>query len=367
MFEVIDLLHSWREFVDDVEHRHTLFIYFIASTKTSTVPGISIAGASPEQTLYTPALDVEYLVLGKPKTFDAIPITPEGIPTPAIITRSVLSLIKAPHIVVDCGVLRKPAIPLITLPHAVVGGKIDAENALPEGYGEKLFRDGETLGHMLSSKNSLLIAGESMPGGTTTAMAIMEALGFKAVGRVSSASPNNPAKLKEKVFRGALTRYGKEVPVENVFEAVEVFGDPLHIAIAGFVTGVIERGSKVILAGGTQMCSVIAILKRLGIDLRGRVAIGTTKWIVTDRGSDIAGLVRDIAPEVPIVYTLLSFSDAPFDGLRYYEEGYVKEGVGAGGTVIASQLVWKLPLTSIKEAVYREYERIAGLGYVKRG
>lgn len=366
MVEVIDFSHSWRGFADDIGHRYTLFVYFIASSKTSTIPGISIAGASLEQTLYTPTLDVEYLVLGKPKSVDVIPITPEGIPTPAIITRSVLSLTKASHLVVDCGAFRRPAMPVTALPHAVVGGRIDVENALPEGYGEKLFRDGEILGRALASKNSLLIAGESMPGGTTTAMAIMEALGFNAIGRVSSASPSNPTKLKEDVLRKALTRYGREIPVKNVFEAVEVFGDPLHISIAGFVSGAIEKDSKVILAGGTQMCSVVAILKRLGLNLSGRVAIGTTKWIVSDRSSDIAGLVKDIAPEVPIAYTLLSFDDAPFAGLRYYERGYVKEGVGAGGAVVTAQLVWGLPLATVKEAIYREYERIAGLGYVKK-
>jgi len=366
MLSIIDFSNSWKEFVDGIEQRNPMFVFFIASTKTSTIPGISIAGASPEQTLYTPTLDVEYLVLGKPSTVDVLPITPEGIPTPALITRAVLNIVKAPHIIVDCGVFKRPSIPVVTLPHAVIGGRIDVEYALPEGYGEKLFRDGKVLANMLASKNCLFVVGESMPGGTTTAMAIMEALGFKAIGRVSSASPVNPTKLKEEVFRKALARYGKSVPMKNIFEAVEVFGDPLHIAIAGFAFGAVEKGCKVLLAGGTQMCSVIAILKKLGLDLRSRVAIGTTKWLALDKSSDIAGLVKDIAPDVPIAYTLLSFDDAPFAGLRLYEEGYVKEGVGAGGSVVISHLYWRLTLPTIKEAVYREYERVAGLGYVKK-
>jgi NaMN:DMB phosphoribosyltransferase len=71
-----------------------------------------------------------------------------------------------------------------------------------------------------------------------------------------------------------------------------------------------------------------------------------------DRDSDITGLVRDIVPEVPIAYTMLSFSNAPYIGLRLYECGYVKEGVGAGGTTVIAQLRWGLSLDTIKEVIY---------------
>jgi uncharacterized protein (TIGR00303 family) len=362
----VDPLNMWQEYFSNSGDRVVQFLFFIASTKTSTIPGISIAGANPELTLYTPTLDVEYLVFGMPRTLSVIPVTPDGLPTPALITRAILQLIRAPYMVVNAGVYRSPLVPSIMLPHAVVGGRIDIENALPEGYAEKLFDDAKKLGEMIASEKSLFVVGESMPGGTTTAMAIIEALGYKAIGRVSSSSPKNPVNLKEEVFRRAVKRFGGSIPLSDVFKAVEVFGDPLHISIAGFVAGAIERGAKVLLAGGTQMCSVLAILKRLGIDVRGRVAIGTTRWIAEDRGSDIAGLVRDIAPETPIAYTMLSFGDAPYTGLRLYESGYVKEGVGAGGTTAIAQLRWGLSLDTIKKAIYEEYRRLLGAGYVKR-
>lgn len=60
---------------------------------------------------------------------------------------------------------------------------------MPEGYAEKLFDDARKLGEMIADGKNLFVVGESMPGGTTTAMAIMETLGYKAIGRVSSASP----------------------------------------------------------------------------------------------------------------------------------------------------------------------------------
>jgi len=62
-----------------------IIIVFIASTETSTILGLSVAGATPEATLYTPALDVEYLTLGRPLSANVVPVTPTGVPTPASI------------------------------------------------------------------------------------------------------------------------------------------------------------------------------------------------------------------------------------------------------------------------------------------
>uniref|UniRef100_A0A7C5UWY7 Uncharacterized protein n=1 Tax=Ignisphaera aggregans TaxID=334771 RepID=A0A7C5UWY7_9CREN len=49
--------------------RKTLCIYVIASTKTSTIPGISLAGQVPLLTLFISTLDVEYLYYGTPVSF----------------------------------------------------------------------------------------------------------------------------------------------------------------------------------------------------------------------------------------------------------------------------------------------------------
>ncbi|MCS7099127.1 MAG: TIGR00303 family protein [Sulfolobales archaeon] len=352
---------SWERFVERGLGK-VVAAYFIASTKVSTIPGMSLAGATPELTLYTPALDVEYLVLGKPRRMNVVPTTPEGIPTPALLTRVALGLAKIPYVVVDCGSYVDPLIPHVDIGGRVVGGRIDVEDALPEGAAPELFENSRTLGRMLGSEDLLLVLGESMPGGTTTAMAIMESLGYRATGRVSSAFPRNPHELKKAVLEKAVARVGKSLPLRDVFEAVTHFGDPLHVSLAGFLAGALEAGSRVLLAGGTQMCSVLAIARSMEVDLRGRVAIGTTRWVVKDASSDILGLVRDIAPEVPVVYVDVELSKAPYSGLRAYEEGFVKEGVGAGGTILISVLTRDLSEDELLEAVYEEYGRIVGNG-----
>jgi uncharacterized protein (TIGR00303 family) len=361
----VRIVGSWspREWLDT---RVVELVIFIASTRVSTIPGISAAGPSPEGTLYTPALDTEYLVLGRPRSADAIPVTPDGIPTPAIITRAVLGLTGLRVMVADVGSYVRPRIPVVVVPGGVTGGRVDVEDALPRGRARELFENSATLGRMLGSPGVLLVVGESMPGGTTTAMATMEALGFRAAGRVSSSSPRNPHDIKVRVLRQALERSSLKPPVGDVFTAIDALGDPLHVSIAGFVAGALERGSRVLLAGGTQMAAVLAILKRLGLELGGRVAIGTTRWVVEDRSSDLVGLVAEIAPEVPVLYSTTSFGDSPFRGLRAYEEGYVKEGVGAGGCLVAGSLIYGLGLEEIKRAIYEEYSRVLDLAEKSR-
>jgi len=346
-----------------------LGVYVIASTKTSTVPGISVAGASPEATLYTPALDVEYLYLGMPVGMNVIPVTPEGLPTPAVITRSCIELGKIPAVIVDAGSAMQPKVPHVTLPSKAVGGRIDVSPALPPGTARKLYSEAKLLGRRLAAGGAhAFIVGESMPGGTTTAAAILAGLGYDALGKMSSSSPRNPKELKVKVVEKALYRLKHKVKCDpsNPFGIIDCVGDPLHVALAGFTTGALTEGSTALLAGGTQMVAVLAIMKAADPDAleSGRVAVGTTRWIVEDKSSDLEGLVKEVSPSTPVMFTELSFSDSPYPGLRMYEEGYVKEGVGAGGTSIAVE-VKGFKLSEIKEAIYREYERLISLGAAK--
>ncbi|MEM0492050.1 MAG: TIGR00303 family protein [Acidilobaceae archaeon] len=336
------------------------FVLFIGSTRTSTIPSISIAGASPEATLYTPALDAEYLVLGRPLTFNIIPVTPDGIPTPALLSRAALSLTGLPVLIVDTGSFIKPKVPYVSLPSSTVGEVISSGRALPEGTSARLYSEARLLGSMLGGHLDFII-GESIPGGTTTAMAIMEALGFNARGRVSSSSPYNPHSIKGRVVDEGLRSAGIMKPEDDVFKVNDSVGDPLHISIAGFISGALERGSKIILAGGTQMCSVLAILRKLKVDTRGNLIVATTRWILEDKTADMQGLLSEISKKTPLVAANIDFKDSPYTGLRKYEEGYVKEGVGAGGLIVFS-LIKGHSMDTVKNTIYREYERLASYG-----
>ncbi|MHA1364365.1 MAG: nicotinate mononucleotide-dependent phosphoribosyltransferase CobT, partial [Candidatus Freyarchaeota archaeon] len=95
----IIIAHNEKEaerFLGRIEGKEPVFICTIGNTETAKIPGISAAGKYPEITDYTPAADVELLFYGECKCIDGVPVTPDGIPTPALITRSALSLADIP-------------------------------------------------------------------------------------------------------------------------------------------------------------------------------------------------------------------------------------------------------------------------------
>jgi len=340
--------------IEFIKRGRSLATYVLGSTLTSTIPGISLAGEMPLATLFTPALDAEYVYYGSPISLDIIPTTPTGIPTPAIITRASLEASKQSFLFIDSGSFLEPRIPLIRLVNRRVGDRIDVREALPPGTSEKLFKEAYELGDKLSRGADIFLVGESVPGGTTTAMAILRGLGHDAENLISSSMKNNPIDLKKKIVEKAISRVRDR---ENPFHINDMVGDPVHITITGLVAGAQRNNSLIILAGGTQMLSVVALLKAINRSRLDRVVVATTKWIIKDRGDEIKRFLEEIAPETTLVYTELDFEDSPFEGLRAYEEGYVKEGVGAGGTSLLA-VAKGMDVKDLKKLIYEEYMRI---------
>ena len=327
----------------------SLFLLVLGNTEISTIPGISVAGATPELTKLTPPADAEYLFHEKPLIIDAIPVTPEGHPTPAIITKAARELAGFPVLVVRGGTYLAPLVPHVHISDAV-GRDFRKGPALPE-FGEIIKRAkllGEELG---KSSVEELVIGESTPGGTTTAQAVLWALGYDA--RTSSAAPNNPQSLKEEVIKAGFERVGIKPGDfrERPLEALKQFGDPMMAAVIGLSLGFRK---DIVLAGGTQMLAVAALLKALGEDM-GRFMIATTKWVVKDESATFLETAREIGI---VTYAAdLDFSNSRFNGLRDYERGYVKEGVGAGG---ATWLAVKAGFSpeEVSKKVEELYERL---------
>ncbi|ARM75036.1 nicotinate mononucleotide-dependent phosphoribosyltransferase CobT [Acidianus manzaensis] len=302
------------------------FLLVIATTDVSLIPGLTIAGATPELTHFTPAADAEFLMLGKCKVINTVPVTPDGIPTPALISRASLSFLKISKTIVNAGSKITPNLPFIDL-----GGKPGGDirkQSLDKSTAEKIIQNGIILGDELSNSYDLLVIGESIPAGTTTAMAVLEALGYNAIDKMSSASPNNPKELKSKIVKEAL----KDLPTSLIDKLAKV-SDPMLLGVAGISIGF--KG-KILLAGGTQMCAAAAIIKEIENTKIHDIGIGTTKWIINDKTADIISLAKDLG--VNLLYSDLDFSISKYEGIRVYEKGYVKEGVGAGGSSILAML-----------------------------
>ncbi len=301
-----------------------LMLIVIANTEIATIPGISVAGASPELTKYTPPADVEYVFYGKPLSIDAIPVTPEGHPTPAIITKASYELAGFSILPVRGGSILPPKTPYVDITDKF-GKDFRMQPALENA--EEIVQRAKLLGFQLERMGlEEVVVGESIPGGTTTAQAVLLALGYDA--RTSSASPQNPQKLKEEVIEEGFKRVGIEKgSIRDPLIAISEFGDPMLATVLGISLGFKKR---VVLAGGSQMLAVAASLKALGENL-SRFTIATTKYVANDKTSSF----KETAEEIGIEYyaAMLDFSKSKFKGLRDYERGYVKEGVGAGGSV----------------------------------
>jgi len=340
-------------FLDEIRgKKNPLFVATIATTETGKIPGLSAAGANPDFTDFTPPADAELLLLGKCRSIQGVPITPDGIPTPASITTSALHLADIPVLVVNGGVKVRPQIPYIDV-NGSPGRDIRTGDSVDNV--EEVIERAKGVGEHLAKVSDYLVIGESIPGGTTTALGVLTALGINAYGKVSSTLPENPHNLKSEVvnagLKAATEKFGdiKGDPIK----AVSAVGDPMMAAVAGLVIGA-SKQAPVLMAGGTQMTAVLAVINALDSSALCNVAVGTTRWVAKDATSDICGIVQQFC-EVPILAADLDFGPSQYPGLRIYETGLVKEGVGAGGAAIAAMA--KTDGAVDKQILLKEIER----------
>jgi uncharacterized protein (TIGR00303 family) len=336
--------------------RNPIFVCVISYTETSQIPGITFAGANPDLIKYTPAADSEFLYHGKCYSISGVPATPDGIPTPALITRTALQMGKIPCLVVDSGSKIKPKIPHISF--GISHGKnIQHESALELIETHQAFEYGKLLGQQLSMSNDLVVVGESIPGGTTTGLGVLTGLGIDANYKMSSSMPVNPHDLKIHVVKQAIINQ-KISGLQDPFKIISSLGDPMIPAVAGIATGVTQSGSKMLLAGGTQMAAVLAFMHSMKLTLKN-ICLGTTSYVTDDENSDLEFLVKTICPDVPIMSVNPGLDKSTKNGLIMYDRGVVKEGVGSGGALITLLLKsnGSLDKNNFLRNIENEYER----------
>jgi uncharacterized protein (TIGR00303 family) len=340
-----------------------IFLCVISYTATCEIPGITVAGANPSLLKYTSPADAEFLYYGRCKCIDELPITPDGKPTPAIITRAALKLSNIPFLVVDAGAKVKPSIPHISL--SIPSGKnIQFGTALDINEVKQAFEYGSILGKQLGKTNSMVIIGESIPGGTTTALGVLTALGIDARYKTSSSMPHNPHDLKNKIVLEGMKRANISFGglQGDPLAAISLLGDPMIPSVAGIVDGVINsksNASHVMLAGGTQMSSILAILKSLDRSLE-RISIGTTVYVADDKSSNLTNLINAISTDIRIYASDLHLGHSSHPGLQSFSRGFVKEGVGAGGISVIAMMKsdGKIDGNILLNAIEQEYDSI---------
>jgi uncharacterized protein (TIGR00303 family) len=320
------------------------FACVLGFTDTGLIEGISAAGATPEDRKYTALADAEFLYHG-PNPVPQFPLPPLAAgASPVLISRAVVEQLSLPLYLFDAG-LPQP----LPVPHISLNGKaarcLTTAQAMEMSTVRHLFHQGWQWGSKLAAQHSYLLLGECVVGGTTTALAILSALGKAAYGKINSSHPTCNHSQKEMVVRRGLAaaqeKWGMALDAGSPWEIVASVGDPMQIAVAGMALAA-SRTSGVLLAGGTQMLAVYALASAIAnvenIEWEPeQVVVGTTRWVVADASADTVGLAQMLGG-VPLLASQLSFAGSAYPQLRAYELGYVKEGMGAGGCAAAAHL-----------------------------
>jgi len=327
-----------------------LFLCVLSNTDTCRIPNISAAGATTELNDYTPAGDAEIVVYGSTRSVPELPMKPDGAPTPAVMTRAALQLTGIPYLFVNAGLRVVPDVPAIDL-GALPGRDIRYGAAVPDA--NAIYESATQIGMQLGKLSDFITIGESIPGGTTTALGILTALGHDY--GVSSSYMNNPLDIKREAVRQGIDASGLTTDKARAdpLRAIAAIGDPMMPAVAGLIHGMASSGPRIVLAGGTQMIAVFTILTHLGIDTGG-ISIATTKYVAQDRSIDFDAVIRDLGCTIHVVDP--GFAGSRMAGLRKYEAGEVKEGVGAGGAMYTAGMlgVTQSEMLGAVEAVYEE-------------
>ena len=324
------------------------FLLVAGSTRTAAVPGLSAAGADPDLRGHTPAADAEIVEYGQPVRSPVVPVSPSGCPTPAAVTRAVRETLGFDSTVVDGGLAEPTAAGTVTV-GARPGGDIREDDPVPTAPGA--YEAARQFGRKLP-EDELLVA-ESVPGGTTTAMGVLRALGEPAA--VSSSLPENPLEQKRAVVTEGLDASGLEPggAANRPKRAVRRMGDPVLATAAGVARGALETDTAVTLAGGTQMLAVAALLRHDGVDRR--LDLATTSYVAADDTADLAGVADTL--DVDVTVTDPGFDGRGHAGMAPFAAGEAKEGVGMGGALALARRAG-VPMSEVRTSFAEVYDRL---------
>ncbi len=351
-------IKNWVEiWLDGIKNFNLLLV--IAGSRTAEVPGISAAGATSESRSYTAIADAE-LILNGPVEGRRWPLPPlsAGV-SPALISFVAARWIGVDPVVIAAGLSQFPSFPYIRVESPSLGPAscVSSGQAMDSERVRNLWGKGFLMGKKM--RRPLLIA-ECVPGGTTTAQAVLTGLGLSVSDLISGSVRNPPIALKKNLVEKGLSAAGLG-PSPSSKNLIAAVGDPFQAIAAGLLLGARDACQPVLLGGGSQMLAVLALaLNSLKPSLRSEfvrdVSIGTTAWLAEDKiffskdkskvesksKSPLACLMDNVGEHFEVellgISSGLRFETSTKKVLLDYELGFVKEGVGAGALLTLAQL-----------------------------
>ncbi|NJL69420.1 MAG: TIGR00303 family protein [Microcoleus sp. SM1_3_4] len=346
MIKIYTQIEQGQKWLECYRNKQPVFACILGFTATGLIPGISAAGATPRDRQFTCLADAEFLHDG-PKDRPRYPLPPlTAGASPVLISRAVIEAFNIPLYLFNAGLPIAPSVPAIDL-GGTPANCLTSGNALQLETIKHLLEQGLIWGDKLAAKtkDSYLILGECVDWRYNYCFGNINGLGVsKPQAKVNSSHPqcNHAQKLAAVTAGLARANWGFAGRKQTPLELASAVGDPMQIAAAGMALAA-SRTCGVMLAGGTQMLAVYALMEAIAREYAfvwrpDRVAVGTTRWVAQDPTGDTAGLAAEVGG-VPLLAADLSFAASSYEQLRAYDRGYVKEGVGAGGCAIAANSI----------------------------
>lgn len=306
----------------------------------------------------TPLLDTEYLLYGelsskskvelRSKGFNIETFTKGNILTPMIGVRAILKKLKQKYdvtvFIINIGLEHLPYVDHDKSEfktHVININTLYSDNRRVIGKAIKplfLFnishtagKFGETFFKNYTSKDKIIIA-ECVPGGTTTAQCV---LSLTLKDEIFTASSSNNLEIHESknlVVSGILKSLNKEEDYQDLIYKV---CDYYHVFASCLLYQLYDTKvkAKIILAGGTQALSVLAIMDKNVLNNFPNLITSTTRWVINSVYRLGMGKLyyENVIGKVGLFFNhKIDFIDSKHNGLREYENGVVKEGCGLG-------------------------------------
>ncbi len=320
-----------------------LFYLIIAGTHTSQIKGISAAGVDSDSRKITALADAEFCLFGSIKDYKyKLPSLKAGV-TPALISNVCRVLLDVNLIVIPIGVYKRPYFRhvLVEKTYENPSNCLSTGKTMDKSRVSNLYKKGLSIGLMT---NKPIVISESVPGGTTTAQAIMEAFGLDVADLIGSSLLIPPRKLKSEIIKTGLLNANLDGNFTSI-DVISALGDPFQAFSMGLLIGARKSKNTVILAGGSQMVAILLLaLEFISLSEKQffseRVFVTTTGWLAYDES--LKKLLKKVADKHKVKLfgfaSGLNFHSSKIKELRDYEKGYVKEGVGAGGLSLLAYL-----------------------------
>src|SRR5262249_49007174 len=149
---------------------------------------------------------------------EALPISPHGVVSPVVITRAMLTLLDPDLEVIDCGCFVPPVIPHLGIARRPARC-LTTGTAIDEEHVTGLFEAGLKYAKEELQGYDYVMLAECVPGGTTTAEAVLNLLGYEVHGLISGSQPvPDYEKRRTTIARGLrVSPRSAQLPVDRVF------------------------------------------------------------------------------------------------------------------------------------------------------